>query len=147
MLTTNELIAFEPLRDKCLRHLQSATSLCIGGFVNPDRDFLNEEYSVFSQDLRRQKFASHPQDLVNAFWSAVFELEHHQKLYPNSLIVIRNRLCRIINFRCKYPVEIEYRVFTKYRNGRLKTIIYSTILNKPIQRVLLIDPLTKYEHT
>jgi hypothetical protein len=143
MLETHELITFEPLRDKCLRHLQSVTSRCIGGFVNPDRDFLNEEYSTIALNLRRQKLASYSQDLSNAFWSAVFELEHHQKLYPNSLVVIGNRLCRILIFRCKYPVEIEYKVYTKYAHGRLKRITYSTILNKPIQRVLLTDPLTK----
>ncbi|MBW4557137.1 MAG: hypothetical protein KME59_14555 [Trichormus sp. ATA11-4-KO1] len=143
MVTTHALLTFKELREKCLRYLQEVTAICVGGFTNPDPDFLNDEFSIIYQDLRSQKIACNQQDLVNAFWSAVFEMEHKQKLLPNSLVVLHNRLCRIIKFCHKYPVQIDYRVFTKHGNGKLKSIKYSTILNKPIQRVLLIDPLTK----
>ncbi|MBD2452459.1 hypothetical protein H6G76_36270 [Nostoc sp. FACHB-152] len=143
MITTQTLLTFDELRDKCLRHLQEVTALCPGGFTNPDPDFLNDEFSAICEDLRNKRLVCDRCCLVNAFWSAVFELEHKQKLLPNSLVVLQRRLCRIIKFFPVYPVKIEYRVFTKHGNGRLKNVIYSTILNQPIQRVLLIDPLTK----
>lgn len=143
MVAIHALLTFEQLREKCLRHLQEVTAICVGGFTNPDPDFLNDEFSIIYQDLRSQKIAGNYQDLVNAFSSAVFEMEHKQKLLPNSLVVLDDRLCRIIKFSLKYPIQIEYRVFRKHGNGKLESIKYSTILNQPIQRVLLIDPLTK----
>ncbi|MCC5640813.1 hypothetical protein LC593_34310 [Nostoc sp. CHAB 5844] len=147
MLTTQTLLTFEELRLKCLRHLREATALCPGGFSNPDPIFMYDEFSAICEDLRNKRIACDRQDLVNAFWSAVFELEHKQKLLPNSLVVLQRRLCRIIKFFPVYPVKIEYRVFTKHGNGKLKRVIYSTILDKPVQRVLLVDPLTRNAKT
>jgi hypothetical protein len=143
MITTQVLLTFEELRSKCFRHLYEVTAICVGGFVNPDPDFLNDEYSRISENLRHQKIPYHHHHLRDAFWSAVFELEHKQKLLPNSLIVLQKRLCRIISFKHGYPVQIAYKVFTKHGFGRLKNVGYSTVLTEPVQRVLLQDPLTK----
>ncbi|BAY20093.1 hypothetical protein NIES21_59630 (plasmid) [Anabaenopsis circularis NIES-21] len=125
MITTQTLLTFDELRDKCLRHLQEVTALCPGGFSNPDPQFMHDEFSAICEDLRSKRIVAHRQDLVNAFWSAVFELEHKQKLLPNSLVVLQRRLCRIIKFFPVYPVKIEYRVFTKHGNGRLKNVNWS----------------------
>ncbi|MBE9052744.1 hypothetical protein IQ243_20410 [Nostocales cyanobacterium LEGE 11386] len=139
------LLTFQELRDKCFRHIKEVhTRYSVGyKFTDPDIDWLNQELTNILDSLRNNKAVYNYEDLVNAFYSVISELEYGQILYPNSLIVLGNRLCRILKFLRGYPVQIAYGIFTKQGNGKLKHTSYTTTLKEPVQRVLIIDPLTK----
>ncbi|MBD2505100.1 DUF6884 domain-containing protein [Anabaena azotica] len=144
-LSTNLLLNFPSLRDKCLQHIQEAYQRCHCGqkFSNPDSDWLKAEFSKIFDSLESDDAIYDYNDLVNAFYSVVFELEYGQKLYPNTLIKYGNDIYRIIAFYDKYPIRVKMLRYKKHSNGQLAKYQSWTYLHRPVQRILLIDPLSR----
>lgn len=144
-LSPNLLLNFPSLRDKCLQHIQEAHQRCHCGqkFRNPDFDWLKAEFSNIFDSLESDDAIYDYNDLVNAFYSVVFELEYGQKLYPNTLIKYGNDIYRIIAFYDKYPIRVKMLRYKKHSNGQLAKYQSRTYLHRPVQRILLIDPLSK----
>ena len=139
----SDLLTFQELRDKCLRHLKEKIYLYTGSckLEYPDANWLKDEFAEIRDSLKSNEATHNHTTLRDAFYSVVYQLEHGIVVHPNSLIVLGTELCRVINFEHKYPVEISYKVFVKAGYGKVKKSVYRRVLNKPIQIVLLKDPL------
>ncbi|HEY9800359.1 MAG TPA: DUF6884 domain-containing protein [Leptolyngbyaceae cyanobacterium] len=147
-LSPDLLLTFSSLRSQCLQHIQEAHQRCHYGqkFSNPDVDWLKAEFSKIFDSLESNDAIYDYNDLVNAFYSVVFEMEYGQKLYPNTLIKYGDDIYRIIAFYDKYPIRVKMLRYKKHSNGKLALRQAKTYLHRPVQRILLTDPLSKTTH-
>lgn len=114
--------------------------MSIGGYNNFDVDFLKEEFATIKSTIKNNY--SH-QDLVNAYFSYIYELEHKKVIYPNSLVQVGKWLARVNYFKWKYPLIINIQEYVLHSNGRLKKYSRNIRISNNLQIILLIDPLSK----
>lgn len=141
----NAQLTFQELRDKCYRHFLYLPYVNHRQFSNPDRDWLKDEFNSIMYNIQGISY-SHG-DLINAFYSSVFELEFKKVFLPNSLIYKfgidsnKPQLSRLIRFTSRYG-EIIVRHYSYSSPGKLCTKEWNHHL-KYYRLALLVDPLSK----
>ena len=134
------MLTFQELRDKCKRNLDETLALCIGEYKDFDVDFLKEEFAIIKSEINNDY--SH-QDLVNAYFSYICELEHKKVIYPNSLINYGRYLARVNYFKWRYPLIINIQEYVLHSNGELKKYSRNISISNNLEIILLVDPLSK----
>jgi DNA polymerase III epsilon subunit-like protein len=134
------MLTFQELRDKCRHNLDEILALCIGEYKDFDVDFLKEEFAIIKSEINNDY--SH-QDLVNAYFSYICELEHKKVIYPNSLINYGRYLARVNYFKWRYPLIINIQEYVLNSNGKLKKYSRNISISKNLEIILLVDPLSK----
>ena len=109
----SDLLTFEELRNKVKGHFADTSfyNFSHADIGRLDRfNWLKREYANLVQKLSGCRFQH--VDMINAFYSAVFELEFKKKFFPNSLITHKQevtsssgkpRVSRLIRFSTDYP--------------------------------------------
>ncbi|MBD2570031.1 hypothetical protein [Anabaena lutea] len=110
MLAETPALCFQELRNHCHQYFRYLPYLNLEHFNNPDVGWLHEVFGDICRRLDGNEANFLGIDLMNAFYSVVYELEFKQIFHPNSLVVHKSevfkkspKLSRIVRFSHDYP--------------------------------------------
>lgn len=146
-------LSLNELREACYRHFTYLPYVNLQNFYNPDHYWLLEEFARLAQRIESNGGKFFEQDLIDAFYSNVFELEYGKLFLPGALVAPKSNIfaqrpivARLNGFTKTYP----YASITFYQNnGALSKTSFRHNLTEYFL-VVKKDPLARkprYERT